>query len=112
MNISNEITYIATDAQRQVIPWVRIKDSSGKVTEYKVADFKLSPDEIEKAPKRTVDCVECHNRPSHIYLPPDRAVDEALLSQRIDASLPYIKQQAVGRPDSELRDYERCPQRN
>ena len=95
MNISNEITYIATDAQRQVIPWVRIKDSNGNVTEYKVADFKMSPDEIEKTPKRTVDCVECHNRPSHVYLPPDRAVDEALLSQRIDASLPYIKQQAV-----------------
>ena len=95
MNIANEITYIAADEQRQVIPWVRIKEANGTVTEYKVSDFKMSRDEIEQAPKRLVDCVDCHNRPSHIYLPPDRAVDDALLSQKIEVSLPYIKQQAV-----------------
>ena len=95
MNIANEITYIATDEHRQVIPWVRAKDPDGKVIEYKVADFNMSPSEIEKATKRRVDCVECHNRPSHVYLPPDRAVDEALLSEKIDASLPFIKQQGV-----------------
>jgi hypothetical protein len=95
MNIANEITYIATDSHRQVIPWVRAKDPNGNVTEYRVADFNLSPEEIEKADKRRVDCVECHNRPSHIYLPPDRAVDEALLSGKLDLTLPYIKQQAV-----------------
>jgi len=95
MNIANEITYIATDEHRQVIPWVRARDQYGKVTEYKTADFSMSPAEIEQSVKRRVDCVECHNRPSHVYLPPDRAVDEALLSLKIDASLPYIKKQAV-----------------
>ena len=95
MNIANEITYIATDDHRQVIPWVRSKDPNGKITEYKTADFKMSPAEIESAAKRRVDCVECHNRPAHVYLPPDRAVDEALLGEKIDASLPYIKQQGV-----------------
>jgi hypothetical protein len=44
---------------------------------------------------RRMDCVDCHNRPSHIYVPPDRAVDEALLGGKLDASLPYIKRQAV-----------------
>src|SRR6185503_15851722 len=39
--------------------------------------------------------VDCHNRPSHIYQPPDRAVNEALLAGRLDASLPYLKLQAV-----------------
>jgi nitrate/TMAO reductase-like tetraheme cytochrome c subunit len=95
MNIANEITYISTDEHRQTIPWVRVKDSNGNITEYKTADFQMSPGDIENAPKRRVDCVECHNRPAHVYLPPDRAVDEALLAGRLDASLPFLKQQAV-----------------
>ena len=34
MNIANKITYFATDEQRQVIPWVRMEDAQGHVTEY------------------------------------------------------------------------------
>ncbi|MEA2176450.1 MAG: hypothetical protein QOD00_4042, partial [Blastocatellia bacterium] len=34
MNIANEITYISTDQHRQIIPWVRIKDRAGNITEY------------------------------------------------------------------------------
>lgn len=95
MNITNEVTYIATDRQRQVIPWVRIKDRNGKVTEYRAEDSKLTEAEIATATKRRMDCVDCHNRPTHIYTSPDRAVDSALQSARLDRSLPFIKQQAV-----------------
>ena len=42
-----------------------------------------------------MDCVDCHSRPAHNYLSPDRAVDRALLTGSIDRSLPYAKQQAV-----------------
>ncbi len=45
--------------------------------------------------RRRMDCVDCHNRPTHIYLAPDRSVDDALAAHRIDAGLPYVKQQAV-----------------
>jgi hypothetical protein len=107
MNIANEITYIATDEHRQEIPWVRLRDPNGKVTVYKVADFNMSPEEIENAPKRRVDCVECHNRPSHIYLAPDRAVDEALLSGKLDVALPYVKQQTVA---ALTKNYESTPE--
>lgn len=95
MNIANEVTYIATDDQRQVIPWVRIKDRMGRITEYKAKDSPLKPEDIAKATKRTMDCVDCHNRPSHIYVPPDRSVEEAMFAKHIDASLPAIKQNAV-----------------
>jgi hypothetical protein len=95
MNISNEITYIATDDKRQVIPYVHVKDMQGRITEYVSKDAPLSKDQIEHLPRRRMDCVDCHNRPTHIYVPPDRAVDESLLAGRLDASLPYVKQQAV-----------------
>jgi hypothetical protein len=95
MNIANEITYIASDDKRQKIEWVRMKDRNGRVTEYTLNGSKLTPQQIAAAPKRRMDCVDCHNRPTHIYLPPDRAVDRSLLAQRIPRDLPYIKQQAV-----------------
>ncbi len=95
MNIANQITYIATDKQHQVIPWMQIKDMQGRVTVYQAKDANLTPQQIAAAPKRRMDCVDCHNRPTHIYVPPDRSVDESLTASRLDASLPFIKQQAV-----------------
>ncbi len=95
MNIANEITYIATDRQHQVIPWIQVKDRSGRVSVYQTKDSPMKPEDLAKGIKRRMDCVDCHNRPTHIYTPPDRSVDEALLAKRIDASLPFVKQQAV-----------------
>ena len=95
MNIANQITYIASDAQRQVIPWVEVRDPQGRVTVYQSKDNPLKPEDIAKAAKRRMDCVDCHNRPTHIYTPPDRSVDDALLAHRIDPQLPFVKQQAV-----------------
>ena len=95
MNLDNEVTYISNEEQRQVIPWIRVKDRQGNVTEYYDRSRPLTADQIANASKRRMDCVDCHNRPAHIYLPPDRAVDEALASGKLDASLPYLKRQSV-----------------
>jgi nitrate/TMAO reductase-like tetraheme cytochrome c subunit len=95
MNIFNKVTYIASDDQRQKIPWIRVEDRHGTVTEYRAEDSKLTPAQIAAAPKRRMDCVDCHNRPTHIYQSPDRAVDRALLAGNIDRTLPFAKQQAV-----------------
>lgn len=103
MNIKNEIWYIASDAQRQDIPWVRIKDAQGRVTEYLSRDSDMTADQIEKAKKRRMDCMDCHNRPSHVFLPPDRAVDQSLLAGKLDPSLPYIKLRAV---EALAKDYD------
>ncbi|MBZ5570605.1 MAG: NapC/NirT family cytochrome c [Acidobacteriia bacterium] len=95
MNISNEITYIASDDRRQTIPYIHVKDMQGRITEYMSKDAPPTKEQIEKLPRRRMDCVDCHNRPTHIYVPPDRAVDESLQAGRLDVTLPYIKQQAV-----------------
>ena len=95
MNISNQIDYVAADEKRQVISYIHVKDMQGQVTDYYAQDSTLTKDQIAKAPRHRMDCVDCHNRPTHIYIPPDQAVDQALLAHRLDVSLPYIKQQAV-----------------
>jgi hypothetical protein len=42
-----------------------------------------------------MDCVDCHNRPAHRYLPPDQAIDQSLAAGKLDPSLPYLKREAV-----------------
>ncbi|HUJ14300.1 MAG TPA: NapC/NirT family cytochrome c [Thermoanaerobaculia bacterium] len=108
MNIANEITYIATDEHRQKIAWVRMRNRrTGAAVEYMAQDAKLTDAQIATAPKRVMDCVDCHNRPTHIYVSPDRAVDKAILTGRIDRSLPFVKQQAVA---ALVKDYKTTPE--
>ncbi len=42
-----------------------------------------------------MDCIDCHNRPTHAFHLPDRAVDKALADKRMSAELPFIKKKAV-----------------
>ena len=95
MNIAKEISYIPADETREVIPWVRVVDRQGRVTEYMSTEQPLSPEQIAKASARRMDCVDCHNRPSHVFYPPDRAVEQAMDVGRLDRALPYLKREAV-----------------
>jgi len=95
MNIGNKIDYVAADEKRQIIPYIHVEDLQGRVTDYYAKDSTLSKDQIAKAERHHMDCVECHNRPTHIYVPPDQSVDQSLAARRLDVSLPFIKQEAV-----------------
>jgi hypothetical protein len=81
MNLGNQIMFIARDKQRQVIPWIRVQDRSGNVTEYYDRTRRLSADQVASSEKRRMDCIDCHNRPAHTYLPPDVAVDQSLAAE-------------------------------
>lgn len=95
MNLANEVSYIS-DEKRQRIDYIVVRNrKTGEVTEYFGPGVTLTPAQIAAAPKRIMDCVDCHNRPTHIYEPPDRAVDQALLTNEIRRDLPFIKAQSV-----------------
>ena len=55
-----------------------------------------------------MDCVDCHNRPTHILQAPDESVDAALADGRIDPSLPFIKQQGVAALAASYADREQA----
>ena len=95
MNIANQVEYVAADEKRQVIPYVHVRDMQGRVIEYYAKDSTLSKGQIAKGTRHRMDCVDCHNRPTHVFLPPDQAVDQSFTAHRLDASLPYLKQQSV-----------------
>jgi hypothetical protein len=89
------IEYISTDAQRQVIPQVTYTDASGKQTIYNATDTKPTPDQLAKGNHRTMDCVDCHNRPTHTFQLPARALDDAMTTGSISPTLPFVKKQAL-----------------
>ena len=88
----NKIEYVATDDRRQVIPWVRVTNPRGEVTEYRLPGFT---NDIATYEMRTMDCLDCHNRPSHRFRSPNDAVDLAITLGSIDRKLPWVKSNAV-----------------
>src|SRR4051812_7486606 len=92
MNVGNKIEYLASDDARQKIPWVRMTDPQGVVTEFRSPRFTNS---VNETLVRRMDCMDCHNRPAHRYQTPNTAVNLAMALGKIDASLPYIKTNAL-----------------
>jgi hypothetical protein len=94
MNVANEIEYIATDRERQTIPYVRMKARDGSVEEFIVAG--TTPEQLAKGQRRRMDCTDCHNRPSHAVAPtPERAVNEMMARGAIPLGLPFVHREAV-----------------
>ena len=85
------IRYGYSDVQRQTIPWIEYSTPGGKTVyrgEGATADGK-------GLTIREMDCIDCHNRPSHSYKLPERAVDEAMYAGDLSASLPFAKKKSV-----------------
>ncbi|MCG3196047.1 MAG: NapC/NirT family cytochrome c [Candidatus Omnitrophica bacterium] len=88
----NKVEYIAADETRREIPWVKVTDSAGRVTVYRSTQTDSGGSLHES---REMDCVDCHNRPTHAFEDPDSAVNEALRERSIDPALPDIKDVAM-----------------
>lgn len=91
----NEITYTAADWDRNILPEVKQRTANGSTIIYRGSDADEQIAAATHLQERTMDCIDCHNRPSHIYLPADQAIDTKILTNYIPQDLPYIKQQAM-----------------
>ena len=92
INPDTKIEYIATDERYQDIPWVRYTNlKTGKTVVYQDEDEPLDENQIAKAKIHTMDCMDCHNRPSHSYKPPALFVNEAMTAGIMPSNLPDIK---------------------
>ena len=94
MNLANRIEYRASPDRRTVY-WVRVQDLQGRVREYWHQDVAPKRDSILALPPRSMDCIDCHNRPTHAYQLPSDALDEALQRGRVARDLPYVKRECM-----------------
>ncbi len=87
------IRYAHADEARQTIPWVEVTRPGAGVTTYWAAG--AAPEQVKNLPVRIMDCMDCHNRPTHTFDLPERAVDHAMAEGEISAALPFIRRRAV-----------------
>jgi Ni/Fe-hydrogenase b-type cytochrome subunit len=106
-HVASKVEYVASDPERQNITWVRSVDPKTAVATVYTSQAQQSTTP-PAGEVRTMDCVDCHNRPSHILQAPDRSIDVALADGRIDPSLPFIKQQGVAALTAAYTDHEQA----
>ncbi len=84
-----KISFFATDAQYQDIPYVRMTKDDGSIVEYIAPKFDKAT--VVESKLRTMTCTDCHNRVGHDFKPPKRAIDAAMDSGEIPTSIPMFK---------------------
>lgn len=96
INPDVRIEYISESPTQETIPWVRyINTAKGDTLIYQDTDFPLDSATIASTPPEVMDCMDCHNRPSHIYNTPAAFVDGLIAAGYISEALPRIKHIAM-----------------
>jgi len=90
----NEVQYASVGDEREEMIWVDARQPDGSYRRFRNTTVELPRSEREVV--RTMDCVDCHNRATHIYEQPEPAVDRRIQLGLIDRSLPFIKERALG----------------
>ena len=96
----NAIRY-RSDETREDIYEVELTNGDGTVTTW--AD-RGAPE--EGGVWREMDCVDCHNRPSHIYQSAHVEVDRLINEGLVDRSLPFIKKEGLRVIDAQYESHE------
>ena len=84
-----EIRY-RSDSSRMTIYDVEMTLADGTVKLWQAGE---TPPDAEDW--RIMDCVDCHNRPTHIFRTPEEELDQAMAAGKIDVTLPYVKREGV-----------------
>ena len=90
---AERVEYFASDEKRQVIPWMRVTNRlDGTSRIFRTEEFKGEPppDKI-----RVMDCMDCHNRPAHVFPTANEAVERSLAAGTLTSKLPNMKRVAV-----------------
>ena len=92
INPAVNIEYISDNDKRENITYVKYTNkTTGEVTIYRNPDNPIKDSLIAAVQPRTMDCIDCHNRPSHNYSSPPVYFDKALLTGDISKTIPFIK---------------------
>ena len=90
MNPEIQIRYRA-DEKRRTMFEVELTDADGSVKTFRKQN--LGDGAGDPGDWRTMDCIDCHNRPTHIYYRADEAIDLSLERGFIAKDLPFIRRE-------------------
>ncbi len=94
-HVSNDVkvSYLAVDEKRTQIARVKVERPDGSSDEFVKQDIEVP--EGENHEWRVMDCIDCHNRPTHIYDMPEDRVDLGLISKKINPLIPGIREDSL-----------------
>jgi len=96
INKDVKIDYIASSSDREFLPWVRyINLATGDTVIYEDVYESLEAEAFDSLTVRTMDCIDCHNRPAHDYLHPQDFTDILISNGQIPVELPEVKMIAM-----------------
>lgn len=96
INPDVQIEYVASTKDREIIPWIRFTNlRTGVVQIFQDTTNPLDKKALDTLEHRIMDCMDCHNRPSHSYKSAIVYVDNAMISGEIPKELPFIKKVAM-----------------
>jgi hypothetical protein len=94
-HVENNVLFYTTDPEEQDIPYIRVELDDGSVIEYTDIEADIDPKGIEPSDLKQMDCITCHNRITHLVLPPEATVDQLLSRGVISTSIPEIRRKAI-----------------
>src|SRR3990172_5206492 len=94
-HIENKIEYLTTDPEQQDIPYVRVYNEDGSVTEYVDLEAGLDPARVNPDDLEEMDCITCHNRITHRVNSPEDTIDDLLAKGLIPEDIPEFRREAV-----------------
>ena len=96
INKDIRIEYVSSTKDRESIPWVKFTNlKTGDVQIFQDTENTLSQKALDTLQHRIMDCMDCHNRPSHSYKSAPVFVDDGLIRGEIPKELPFIKKVAM-----------------
>jgi hypothetical protein len=94
-HIVNQVYFLPTDPEQQNIPYVRVVEDDGSLSEYTDIEAQIQPDQINEADLVQMDCITCHNRITHLVPTPEETIDRLISQGLISRDIPEIHRQAL-----------------
>ncbi|MBP7147314.1 MAG: NapC/NirT family cytochrome c [Acidobacteria bacterium] len=93
------------DATRQTIYEVELTAADGSKRVYAKPGQRVP---AEAGEWRTMDCIDCHNRPTHIYRLAKPELDQSIVEGRVDRSLPFIVREGLAALQKDYASHEQA----
>ena len=105
INPDVNIEYISENDKRENITFVKYTNkSTGEVIIYRNDSNPISDSLISVSSPSTMDCIDCHNRPSHNYDSPTVYFDKTMLTGAVSKNIPFFKKVTMGILKEAFRD--------
>ena len=94
VNKDTKVKFRSLDKRRHKIGWVQVTKKDGSIVEYATEEYGAYEKKTELE-EREMDCLDCHNRPTHEFYSVEKALSMALSYKKISSELPYIYREGL-----------------